>query len=75
MIHNDGDEFWWPVTGDLKETLAAIPERFGMVLAPRTEFVPRPDGHASFAERLTFREARFLRPPKTAHRTHPRIKL
>jgi Glycosyl transferase family 2 len=74
VIHNDGDEFWWPVTGDLKQTLAAIPERFGLVIAPRTEFVPRP-GNASFADRLTVREARSLRPPKAAHRTHPRIVL
>ena len=74
VIHNDADEFWWPLTGDLKETLAAIPERFGMVIAPRTEFVARP-GEDSFADRLTFREARSLRPPKAAHRTHPRIVL
>ncbi|HXF00616.1 MAG TPA: glycosyltransferase family 2 protein [Solirubrobacterales bacterium] len=74
VIHNDGDEFWWPVTGDLKQTLVSIPERFGMVIAPRTEFVARP-GDASFADRLTFREARCLRPPKAAHRTHPRIVL
>jgi hypothetical protein len=74
VIHNDGDEFWWPLNGDLKQTLAAIPERFGLVIAPRTEFVPRP-GDASFVDRLTFREARCLRPPKAAHRTHPRIVL
>ena len=74
VIHNDGDEFWWPVTGDLKETLGAIPERYGMVVAPRTEFVARP-GNAGFADRLTFREARSLRAPKAAHRAHPRIVL
>ncbi len=74
VIHNDGDEFWWPLTGDLKQALAAIPERFGMVIAPRAEFVPRP-GDASFAERMTVREARCLQPPKAAHRTHPRIAL
>ncbi len=74
VIHNDGDEFWWPLTGGLKETLAAIPKRFGMVIAPRTEFVARP-GDAPFADRLTFREARSLRPPKAAHRTHPRVVL
>jgi hypothetical protein len=74
VIHNDGDEFWWPLTGDLKQTLAAIPERYGLVIAPRTEFVPRP-GNASFADRLTVRETRSLRPPKAAHRTHPRIVL
>ena len=54
VIHNDADEFWWPMTGsNLKEALAAVPERFGIVLAPRTEFLPRPDGAGSFAERLT----------------------
>jgi Glycosyl transferase family 2 len=74
VIHNDGDEFWWPLTGDLKEILAAIPQRFGMLIAPRTEFVAIP-GDASFADRLTFREARSLRPPKAAHRTHPRVVL
>ncbi|MEK6271662.1 MAG: glycosyltransferase family 2 protein [Actinomycetota bacterium] len=74
VIHNDGDEFWWPLNGDLKQTLAAIPERFGLLIAPRTEFVPRP-GNASFADRLTIREARCLKPPKAAHRTHPRIVL
>ena len=45
------------------------------MLAPRTEFLPRPDGPGSYAERLTVRETRFRRPPKTAHRTHPDIKL
>ena len=50
--------------GDLKQALAAIPERFGLVLAPRTEFVGRP-GDGLFADRLTIREARFRRPPKT----------
>src|SRR3954462_11366353 len=66
VIHNDADEFWWPVTGgDLKEALATIPDTFGIVLAPRTEFLPRPDGPGSFAERLVIREARFRRPPKT----------
>jgi glycosyl transferase family 2 len=75
VIHNDADEFWWPVTGNLKESLAAIPEQYGIVLAPRTEFVPRPEGEGSFAERLTIRETRFRRPPKTAHRAHPLIKM
>jgi hypothetical protein len=74
VFHNDHDEFWWPLTGDLKQALADIPERFGLVLAPRTEFVGRP-GDDFFADRLTIREARFRRPPKTAHRTHPQVMI
>ena len=74
VIHNDADEFWWPLTGDLKEAITAIPDRYGLVVAPRTEFVARP-GNGPFAERLTIREARFLRPPKSAHRAHPRVTM
>ena len=74
VIHNDADEFWWPLTGDLKQAMAAIPDGFGLVVAPRAEFVVRP-GNGPFAERLTIREARFLRPPKSAHRAHPRVAL
>ncbi len=74
VFHNDQDEFWWPLTGNLKQALAEIPERFGLVLAPRTEFVGRP-GESFFGDRLTVREARFRRPPKTAHRTHPQVMI
>ena len=74
VIHNDADEFWWPVEGTLKETLAAVPDPYGMIFAPRTEFAPRP-GDGPFADRMTVREARFLRPPKSAHRANPRVNL
>ena len=77
VIHNDADEFWWPLTGTQPQGGAGgdpQPLR-GSLLAPRTEFLPRPDGAGSFAERLVIREARFRRPPKTAHRAHPLIKL
>jgi hypothetical protein len=75
VVHNDADEFWWPITGNLKQALAQIPEQFGIVLAPRTEFIARPDGEGAFADRMVIREARFRRPPKTAHRAHPLIKM
>jgi hypothetical protein len=74
VIHNDADEFWWPATGNLKGALAMVEERFGMVVAPRTEFVARP-GEGPFAERMTVREARFRRPAKSAHRASPAISL
>src|SRR5215211_7806603 len=49
-------------------------DEFGMVLAPRTEFVVRPR-NGPFAERMTVREARFRRPPKAAHRGSSAINL
>jgi hypothetical protein len=74
VIHNDADEFWWPAAGNLKDALASVPDGFGMVVAPRTEFVARP-GEGPFAERMTVREARFRRPAKSAHRANARINL
>jgi Glycosyl transferase family 2 len=74
IVHNDADEFWWPAAGNLKQTFEAIPEEFGMVLAPRTEFVMRP-GEGPFVDRMTVREARFRRPAKSAHRPSDRIRL
>ncbi len=65
VIHDDHDEFWWPLTGTLKEALAAIPERFGLISAPRTEFVAQP-GEEFWPERLTVREPRFRRPPRSS---------
>jgi glycosyl transferase family 2 len=73
VIHNDADEFWWPLTGNLKQALAAVPEQFGAVVAPRAEFVGRPDGPGSFAERLVVREARSNLQPKVAHRADPDV--
>ncbi len=73
VIHNDADEFWWPISGTLKEALAEIPESFGAVVAPRAEFVGRPDGPGSFAERLVFRERRSTLQPKVAHRADPDV--
>jgi hypothetical protein len=73
VIHNDADEFWWPITGTLKEALAGIPESFGAVVAPRSEFVGRPAGAESFARRLVFRERRSTLQPKVAHRADPDV--
>jgi hypothetical protein len=74
VIHNDADEFWWPVEGTLKETFASVAEPYGMIFAPRTEFAARP-GDGPFSDRMTVRETRFLRPPKSAHRANPRVNL
>jgi hypothetical protein len=73
VLHTDADEFWWPLQGTLAEALAAIPERYGVVVVPRTEFVGRPDGAGSFVERLTVRESRARLQPKVAHRAEPDV--
>ncbi len=73
VVHTDADEFWWPLEGSLREVLAAVDERYGVLIAPRCEFIGRPDGPGSFAERLTIREARARYQPKVAHRADPDV--
>jgi len=51
----DGDEFWWPRGGSLKDVLDAVPGRYGIVRCPVSEFVARPDDGSSFSERMTVR--------------------
>lgn len=71
VVHADADEFWAPVGGSLKEVLERVPAEYGVVLAPRPEFLARPDGPAPFWERMTVREARSRLRPKVAHRADP----
>ncbi len=54
IINSDADEFWWPRGASLKEVLASIPERYGVVRALLRQFVPRP-GDEPFAERMIAR--------------------
>jgi hypothetical protein len=55
VINADADEFWWPRGGSLKEVLAAVPERYGVVRGCWRHFLPRPDDGSFFAERMTAR--------------------
>lgn len=83
VVNTDPDEFWWPRGGSLKEVLAGIPERYGVVRALVRNFPPRPGDDAFFAERMTVRlsahapindPASQYRPTlKVAHRAHPDI--
>jgi hypothetical protein len=56
VINSDADEFWWPWGGDLKEVLARVPERYGIVQTFVRAFLPRP-GEGDFTERMTVRFA------------------
>jgi hypothetical protein len=72
VINTDADEFWMPRGGTLKEVLAAVPERAGVVWALTCHFVPRPDGGAPFVERMTARLAppAALNDPTSPYRPH-----
>ena len=68
VLNGDADELWWPIAGTIPETLAAIDDRYGTVVAPRSEFIARPDEGGTTWERLTIRETQSLLRPKVAHR-------
>jgi len=55
VIPSDADEFWWPRGGSLKEVLASVPVRYGIVRALLRQFVPRPDDDSFFADRMVLR--------------------
>lgn len=73
VINADIDEFYWPETGTLKGIFSALPDELGKLILPVTHFVPRPAG-GFFADRMTVRETRSLKPggkaalTKVAHR-------
>ena len=85
IIPSDADEFWWPRGGSLKEVLASVPERYGVVRALLRQFVPRPADDSFFAERMTARVAlaapindptSLFRPNlKSVHRGDPNVTL
>src|SRR5919197_3757005 len=83
VINSDADEFFWPRGVDLKEALAAIPRRYGIVRSFVRAFPPRPDDGTFFAERMTVRvttqapindPGSMFRPgSKLVHRSHPNV--
>jgi hypothetical protein len=79
VINNDADEFWWPLSGSLRDVFAAIPPAYGQIEVHRRNFLPRPDGDGAFYSRLLYRDADSLNPsglplePKVAHRARADI--
>ena len=81
----DADEFWVPRAGSIKDVLAAVPPRFGIVGGVICHFVPRPDDESSFAERMIVRLVQRapvndpvspMRPsPKSAFRGDPDVQV
>jgi hypothetical protein len=85
VIHSDADEFWWPRGESLKDVLASIPARYGIVRALLRHFVPRPEDGQPFYERMTVRmsssapinDPRSLYRPnlKIIHRADPNVNV
>ena len=82
VVNSDADEFWWPSGGSLRELLEDVPGRYGIVGAIVRQFLARPAGEPSFAERMTVRLAQlapindpaspFKPKSKIVHRADPR---
>ena len=82
VLNVDADEFWWPQGSGLKDVLAVVPGRYGVVRAAWRNFVPRPDDGRSFSERMTARlcTPAFHHHPlsthsKSAHRAVPDVRV
>lgn len=81
LIHNDADEFWWPLAGSLRDVFSAIPPEYEQIVVQRRNFVARQDGTEPFYCRLTVRERESLNligqplEPKVAHRANEAIVL
>jgi len=82
VLNADADEFWWPRGPGLRQLLASVPARYGVVRAAWRNFVPRPQGHPFFAERMTVRlcTPSFHPHPlsthsKSAHRGAPDVRI
>jgi Glycosyl transferase family 2 len=55
VINADADEFWWPRGGSLKDVLASVPLRYGVVRGCWRHFPPLPVDGEPFYERMTLR--------------------
>lgn len=79
VIHNDADEFWWPLVGSLRDVFSSLPPQFGQIEVKRRNFRPGMDGDGPFYSRLVYREANSCNPrgtaleSKVAHRPHPGV--
>jgi len=75
VMNSDADEFWWPRGGSLKDVLATIPERYGVVRGCWRHYLPRPDDGAFFAERMIVRlnEPAFPGDKRTIFHAHQKV--
>jgi hypothetical protein len=72
VINTDADEFWMSRRGTLKDVLAAVPDKFGVVWAITRHFLPRPGDVGFFADRMIVRLSTTapLNDPTSPYRPH-----
>lgn len=79
VINSDADEFWWPLDGDLRESLARVPDGCGGVSVPRHNFRATAGSGGSFLDRMVYRDVVSTNslgqplPGKVCHRGHPEV--
>jgi hypothetical protein len=58
VINSDADEFWWPLSGNIKTILETIPSEYSLVDVPRINFLPRPqtNENSPFYLEMVFRD-------------------
>ena len=81
VINNDADEFWWPVQGNLKSTLANVPEGYSGLEVNRFDFIPRPESKGNIFDRMIIKDNHPINhinkplPPKVCHRGMPEVEV
>jgi hypothetical protein len=79
VINSDADEFWWPLDGDLRATLARVPDGCGGVAVPRHNFRATAGSAGLFLDRMIYRDVVSTNslgqplPGKVCHRGHPEV--
>ena len=74
VINNDADEFWWPKSGNLKETFHKVGSEYNTVRANRYDFIAIDNYKPPFYHSMVYRQKHSLNPlgkplhPKVAHR-------
>jgi glycosyltransferase involved in cell wall biosynthesis len=58
IVPCDGDEFWMPAAGSLRDVFAAVPDDYGYLRVERNNFLPVPDDGRAFHHRMVIRERR-----------------
>jgi Glycosyl transferase family 2 len=82
VVNSDVDEFWWPRSGSLREVLACVSARFGLVQGLWRHFVLRPESDPRFYERMTVRRkpaqdetSPYVGATKAMHRANPEVRV